>query len=924
MAALTSVDMVQLPEGVVTFLFTDVEGSTRLWEEAPASMMDALRMHDDVIDRAAAFHHGVSVKPRGEGDSRFVVFPDPVTAVAAVAEVQLALAAVDWPTPRPVKVRAALHTGTAELELGDYYGSAVNRAARLRSIAHGGQTVLSGSTFELVHDDLPDGVTLVDKGLHQLKDLTRPEHVFQVEIAGLEGSFPPLMSLDAIPNNLPEQSTDLIGREDELELVTRELDRTRLLTIMAPGGTGKTRLAIQAAADSAGKFPDGVFFIALADISSSVAIVQAVAESIGVSLSSDEDTETQLLDYLATRRALLVFDNFEHVSDGATIVSKILSAAPQVSVIATSRSKLNLTGESVIPLKGLGTAWEAPEQALHVSGVQLFLSAARRARPGFELQSEDLDPLARILTLTSGMPLAILLAAAWANMLSVSEIASEIEKSLDFLQAETGDVPDRHRSIRAVFEYSWQLLSTDERRVFTALSVFRGGFTRQAAEAVTGASLRDLAALIDKSLVTPNPDTGRFAVHELLRQYAQAELEGDPDHSTEVTDAHALYFAELVSEAFGRMPDDQKSMLSRIEKDLENVRRAWRHSLTRNDGVNVRRMVGGIWFLHEARGWYPAGDDLLAEAVGLRVQSDDASVAAAGAMAVSLKATFDAVLRREPEAAADAALEAVEMLRGGNDPEALFFSLVGRLACLLYFRRFGEVIAAYDEMSSLVRSTESEWPVGRKWEACWKNMRAFVALRSGDLGEATRLLEESKDVLEPMNECMFMTWNLGHRARVALAEGRVPEAIDLFRRSADRARQIGFDRGLQLSLADLGDAALAAGDHSAAEAALLESLEAAERTRMVPEMLGTVVKVARVFTATGKTTAAVALLATVLADPSSSRQIFSETTPVSAMATAELEKLQHELDPGEYHEALDLGRSRSFGVTVKELIDSRV
>ena len=517
--------MDSLPEGVVTFLFTDVEGSTRLWEEAPDTMMDAIRQHDAAIEEAAAAHHGVPVRPRGEGDSRFIVFESAPEAVMGAAEMQRRLMTIDWATPRPLRVRASVHTGEADLQLGDYYGSAVNRAARLRGIAHGGQTVVSGATFELASDRLADDVTLVDLGPHRLKDLTRPEHVYQLDVAGLDSSFPPLASLNAFTNNLPQQLTDFVGRQTELEETKRLLGDTRLLTLLAPGGAGKTRLAIQAAADLIDEYPDGVFFVALADLGSTGDIVQEVAESLGIALSSEQDPETQLLTYLGTKRQLLIFDNFEHLSDGAPIVGRILKAAPGVSVIVTTRSKLGLSGETILTLDGLDISWESAEDALQTGGVRLFLDEAQRARPGLALTPEELQPLADILRLTDGMPLAIVLAAAWVDLLSIGEIAAEVATNIDFLETDMGDVPDRQRSVRAVFDYTWRLLDSSERSTFAALSVFRGGFTRDAAQAVAGASLRNLSMLAGKSLIAANPDTGRYTVHELLRQYAEAELD---------------------------------------------------------------------------------------------------------------------------------------------------------------------------------------------------------------------------------------------------------------------------------------------------------------------------------------------------------------------------------------------------------------
>ena len=231
--------MSELPEGVLTFLFTDVEGSTRLWEDAPDSMMSALIQHDEIIERAIAEYGGTSVKPRGEGDSRFLVFGDAGGAVGAIADIQRALVTAEWPTPRPIRIRAALHTGVAELQLGDYYGSSVNRAARLRAIAHGGQTVMSAATWELVRDRLPNRVTIRDMGELGLKDLSRPEHVYQIDIEGVPTEFPPLASIDTIPNNLPVQLTEFVGREQEMAEAKRLLESTRLLTIMAPGGAAR-------------------------------------------------------------------------------------------------------------------------------------------------------------------------------------------------------------------------------------------------------------------------------------------------------------------------------------------------------------------------------------------------------------------------------------------------------------------------------------------------------------------------------------------------------------------------------------------------------------------------------------------------------------------------------------------------------------
>ena len=908
--------MAELPDGVVTFLFTDVEGSTRLWEDAPESMMGALRQHDGAIERAAADYNGVPVRPRGEGDSRFVVFSSASDAVAAAAEIQRLLAAIDWTTPRPLRVRASVHTGAADLQLGDYYGSAVNRAARLRAIAHGGQTLMSGSTWELVQDQLPSGVTIVDMGPHRLKDLSRPEHVYQLNVEGLDTTFPPLVSLDAVPNNLPVQLTDFIGRQSELAETKRLLGETRLLTILAPGGTGKTRLAIQAAAEVTDDYPDGVFFVDLTPITSPTDIIQTAAESLGLGLSSDVDLQTQLLTYLASKRQLLLFDNFEHVRAGAPIVLAILRAAPRVSVVATSRETLNVTGETVITLAGLESTWDGTDEALQTSGVRLFIDAANRARPGFALGADDLDPLAGIIQSTGGMPLGIVLAAAWVTVLSIDEIADEIAKSLDFLETDMGGVPDRHRSVRAVFDYTWKLLSPEEQGTFAALSVFRGGFTRYAAEAVAGASVRDLAALVNKSLVTPNPDTGRYTVHELLRQYAEAELERDPDRYQRILEAHATYYSGVSEEAFALVAESNEPlMLSMVEQDIDNIRLAWRHCLATKNAARARKIVGGLWMLYEIRAWLPSAVDLFGEALdAFDEDSEDEATVVARALSSAVQAWFLALQSRQVEGAA-ATANATDTLRATADPEAMWIALICRALNLAYM---GQDWTAVAEEGIAVGETLD----GPFWAAAFKNFRGGAALMAGDLSTGKRVLLEGMAVYEQLDEYYWMSANLQHQAQIAIPEGRIDDAIDLFGRSADRARQIGSARVLQMSSAGLGDANMAAGDFAAAETAYIGSLATSEQMGMVREMLNLMSKVARIRAATGHKREAVELLATVLAEPASAYQAIFDAAPTSETASATLEELQTELDADEFSAAHSAGTSRPYDVAVKELIDS--
>jgi predicted ATPase/class 3 adenylate cyclase len=903
-----------LPEGVVTFVFTDIEGSTRLWDDAPDTMLEALRQHDDSIDEVVSDHNGVSVKPRGEGDSRFIVFADASDAVAAVADMQSRLAAIEWVTPRPIRVRASVHTGAADLQLGDYYGSAVNRAARLRAIAHGGQTVISGSTWELVQDNLPAGVTATDMGDHALKDLTRPEHVYQLNPAGLPDSFPSLKSLDAVPNNLPQQLTDFVGRDAELAEAIRLLAETRLLTILAPGGTGKTRLAIQAAADMIDRYPDGVFFISLAELNTADDIVQSVSESIDVAFSSDDEPLDQLLKYLANKSQLLIFDNFEHVVESASIVSEILRSAPEVTVIATSRSKLNLSGETVLSLGGLEVAWSDPEGVLEVSGARLFIDAAKRADASFRLEAEDLDGLARILEVSGGMPLGIILAAAWVDTLPISEIAEEIAKSLDFLETEMGDIPDRHRSIRAVFDYSWELLSPTERDVFTALSAFTGGFSRDAANKVADASLRTLATLVNKSLVAPNAAKDRYSVHELLRQYAESALEENEERYRQVHLRHCEFYAEFLDGALDSLfSSRQAEILEEIERDLENVRSAWRYAVEGGDAEIGLKVAVPAMILYEIRGWYPAGVSLFDD--GARAFGDDSGSTeqrTIGAVSSAFACYFRALLG-QPDV--EAVVAANDFLRTSGDTYNYWTAMQGVAITMAFSGNPEAMIETTNEMIAVGETMEEPF-----WAAAGKNWRSLAAMLSGDLETARRLLPQAEEVYKERGEYYYLTWNLWLRAWVATSDGRPDDAIALLAQQVESCRHIGYRRGLMVGLEGLAQAQEAAGNLEAAERAYKDSIATAEATGIISGVLTMTAKTARVQALLGRPNEAIADLASVIAEPMSANQAMADTSSAREIANEILEEIRPTVDESDYQSAYESGATVPYEVTVKRLI----
>jgi tetratricopeptide (TPR) repeat protein len=531
-----------------------------------------------------------------------------------------------------------------------------------------------------------------------------------------------------------------------------------------------------------------------------------------------------------------------------------------------------------------------------------------------ELRTEDTEPMAEILRLTDGMPLAILLAAAWADMLSITDIASEIAKSVDFLERESADAPDRHRSIRAVFDYTWALLTPDERTIFAALSVFRGGLTRNAAESVAGASLRDLAALANKSLVTPNPETGRYRVHELLRQFAEAELEADPEHCAEVLDAHAAYYGGFAARAFAEIHQgDQRLMLETIEGDIDNIRAAWRHALEAGDAHLARQILGAFWIVYEVRGWHQAAVPLLGEAIdGVDGSSSDIEVVAAHALALATRGWFLALVGQENEGAR-AAEEAIETLTLTSDVEALWLAYHCLGLCTAYQTDFKKLDSVATDGIAVARTLDGPFA-----EASVTNWRTLSAQMIETPDEAKRILEEN-EIYKDLGDQYIMAWHLMQRGRLARVEGRLDDSIDLYRRSVGFANDIGYARAIHVSTEGLGDATFAAGDLEAAEAAYLEVLGSAEQMSLIREMLSIVVKIAKTRGAKGDHAGAVMLVVVVLKENISDQQSLLAAAPIVEVAEETIANLEQEMGMDEFELARTAGKSMSYGEVVRDL-----
>jgi predicted ATPase/class 3 adenylate cyclase len=569
----------KVPGGTITFLFTDIEGSTKLWEQYPTAMQSALARHDQIMEAAIRQYSGQVVKKRGDG--YHAAFGTPQEAASACIIAQQDLGSETWSElPGGIKVRMSLHTAAAKEREGDYYGTQLNRAARLQAAAHGGQILISMATRELLLDDLPQEAYLLDLGEHRLKDLSRPEHIYQLCAPTLAREFPPILSLDTVRTNLPVLSTSFVGRDQELAEISDLIanQSCRLLTLTGPGGIGKTRLAMQSAAECADCFPDGVYVVPLAPVSGVEFLATTIASELNFvidTFSSSLDPKTQVLDMLRQRSMLLVLDNFEHLLDGTEILVEILASATGVKLLVTSRQLLNLQGEWTYNVPGLSYPRNGKVEDLETySAVKLFIERARQVDPHFAMTDKHRLAVKRICQLLEGLPLGIELAAAWVSLLSPQEILEEIDKNIDFLASTRRDIEQKHRSLRAVFDASWRMLSEDQQAGFRKLSVFRGGFTRQAADSIVDLNLWQLSNLADKSMLRRS-SLGRFSLHELLRAYAEEMLRAETHEWEEVHHKHSLYYLAFLKE---RLPELNGTHLielrEQLREEIENLRAA--------------------------------------------------------------------------------------------------------------------------------------------------------------------------------------------------------------------------------------------------------------------------------------------------------------------------------------------------------------
>src|ERR1700681_2008148 len=516
----TVIHMAGLPQGTLTFMLTDLVGSTRAWESAPAAMREAMAGHDRIVDECLTQHHGTEVPSGRAGDSILAVFPRAADAATGALWLQRAFAAERWPVGVELEIRVALHSGEAELRQGQYHGQVLNRCARLLATCHGGQVLLTSVTEQLLVDELPPKIELRDLGLHRLKDLARPEHVFELVDANHPREFPPIRSQQPA-SNLPVQLTAFIGRAGELRELRALRGHARSLTLTGPGGSGKTRLALALASELAAEHADGVWFVELGPVSGPHLVPQAVADSLHLKEQASRRLADTLADHLRERRSLLVLDNCEHVIDVvAELTVELLKECEGLKVLATSREPLKVPGE---------VTWRVPPLGRE-EAVRLFADRATAHEAQFRISDDNIDTVVRICECVDRIPLAIELAAARVPVMPLDEILSRLEKSFGLLTAGSRTTVSRQQTLRATLDWSYDLLSDTERTLFRRLTIFAGRFGLDAAEAVCSddrlrrdAILDLLARLVDKSMVTL--DGGRYRCLETIRSYGRQRLE---------------------------------------------------------------------------------------------------------------------------------------------------------------------------------------------------------------------------------------------------------------------------------------------------------------------------------------------------------------------------------------------------------------
>jgi predicted ATPase/class 3 adenylate cyclase len=821
-----------LARGTVTFMLTDVEDSTRLLAQHRREAGRALRRHEELIATAVPARRGAVLQERGEGDSSLALFARATDALACALEVQRAMEGEDWPGGLQIRVRVALHAGEADPQESEWRGIAVNRCARIRALAHGGQVLVSGAVRELAGDHLPAGASLRDLGLHRLRDLERPEHLFQLAHPDLPRDFPPLRSAAPRRHNLPLQLTSFVGRDRELDELAALLGRARLVTLTGAGGSGKTRLAIEVAARQAQRTRDGTWLVDLAPVFDTQLVLKAVARVLGVRERPHSDLLDDLIERLRESELLLVLDNCEHLADScAQLAEALLRACPEIHLLTTSREPLGVPGERVFRTGSLAVpaADDAADAIGRAEAVILFGDRAAAALGSFELTPDTAPVVAHLCRRLDGLPLAIELAAARTASLSLDDLASHLDDCFALLTGGARTALPRQRTLEATVAWSYDLLGERQRGLFKWLSVFAGGWTLDAAETVcaaVGNSARqvadDLAALVDKSLVVRDAPEGgrtRYRLLETLRQYGRNKL-SETSEAAAVGDPHLDWVVALAEEAERHLDGlEQAAWLDVLERELDNFRAALEWAITSRNaeaGLRVASItIGGMWVW---RGHVPEGQRwiqrLLATPAEVAVSVRAKGLLAAGRVdfqagrwargaqlctqsrelyreagepAGEARALLWLAFNRwgieESQEIADAFAAAIDAARRADRPleTAIALGFSGMWWALRDVDRAHELV---EEAGALIERAESP-----NWLAHSYELRALVAYLQRDVERARELLSNALPIYLQIGNRGCSTHCLESTAAVAAAAGRPELGAELLG-AAERMREL--------------------------------------------------------------------------------------------------------------------------------------
>jgi predicted ATPase/class 3 adenylate cyclase len=755
-----------LPAGTVTFVFTDIEGSTRLLDRLGPRYPEALEDHQRLLREAFVAGGGVEVST--EGDSFFVAFSSAPQAVAAAARAQRELMAHPWPEDAAVRVRIGIHTGEAVFGADNYVGVDVHRAARIAAAGHGGQVLASSATHAVVESAPPEGVSFRDLGEHRLRDLPRPERLYQVVADGLQDAFPALRSMDARPNNLPVQLTSFVGRRRETEEIAEALGRTRLLTLTGPGGSGKTRLSLRVAQEMLPRFEDGVFFVALAPIRDPALVIPSVAQALGLAEKADRAPIESLIEHLRPQEVLLVMDNFEQVLDAAGEVGQLLTATERLRLVVTSREPLGLSGEWEYPVPPLGLPdlahLPAVDALSQYEAVRLFVERATAVKPGFSVTNQNAPAVAEIVRRLDGLPLAIELAAARVKILAPHAILQRLEHRLQFLAGGARDVPTRQRTLRDAIAWSHDLLEPQEAGLFARASVFMRGLSLEAAERVCNPglelgmdTLELVASLANKSLLRQmetGPEEPRFFMLETIREFAAEQLAASPDAEV-VARRHAAFFLDLAERGGHELTGpSQLEWLERFTAEHDNFRAALGWAERAGDLETALRLGGSLWRFWQMRGHLREGRDRLGRLLTLPATSAHpearaTALEAAGGLAYWMAETKKS--RRYYE-------ECLTIRRELGDPRGVAEALYNLGFAILYEDRdrgrwnTAPALHVFDQALEMFRKLEDDAAVAR---ALWA------------IGNASYTGRDFQAALGPLEEALAIQRRLGNRFDLA-------------------------------------------------------------------------------------------------------------------------------------------------------------